>query len=103
MSTGAYFSAPPLYIAKSMSCIPARQRQWLLGRLIYVGKRHGHVEEEYTEGYRTMPTLIKPITNIVPVSPVTPITPSTPISSPLHHLGPALRYPAAQFGLESYA
>lgn len=66
-------------------------------------------------GYGARPTLVTPIipaTPITPITPVTPIThathltpitPITPLASPLHHLGPALRYPATQFGLESYA
>ena len=106
--------APPLWIAKSLSCIPARQRQWLLGRLIYVGKQHGYHEGKTVDtAYgATKPTLVTPATPATPVGPatpvthvphITPITPITPITSPLHHLGPALRYPTTHYGLESYA
>jgi hypothetical protein len=43
-STGAYFAGPPLFIAKAFSCIRPKQRQWLLGRLIHIGREFGLTE-----------------------------------------------------------
>jgi hypothetical protein len=94
MATGAYFSAAPLYICKSISCIPARQRQWLLGRLIYIGKRHGHVEESVAKQYSVIPRTVS----------TTPLTPISPLSSnSFHHFSPTMMPSASQYSLESYA
>jgi hypothetical protein len=48
-STGAYFAATPLFFAKAVSCIRAKQRQWLLGRLIHIGREFGLSESWKTE------------------------------------------------------
>ena len=85
LATGAYFAAPCIFVTKNISCIGERQRQWLLGRLLYLGKRHGHVEES---------------------PPVKPPMPSKPIAGSItslpHQLCPALQPAVAPPSLESY-
>lgn len=56
-STGAYFAATPLFFAKAVSCIRAKQRQWLLGRLIHIGREFGLSESWKTEKKKLVPVM----------------------------------------------
>jgi hypothetical protein len=71
-STGAYFAGPPLFIAKAFSCIRPKQRQWLLGRLIHIGREFG-LTEAGGEGRGKTPAAAAPAP-----SPPSPAKPSMP-------------------------
>jgi len=44
-STGGFYAATPLFIARKYMFIPSKQRQWLLGRLYHIGRELGLSED----------------------------------------------------------